>query len=157
MFGRLRHDECGTNLVEAAIATPLLVLLTLGIVDFGAMLSAHLQLEHGVSEATRFAITGNEMDDPDRPGTKLSREASVKAAMRKAAPTLTIPDSAFQFTYLSPGASTWTSGLGGPDTVQKVTITYTWSFLTPPIRALFPSGALTLTADSTMKTEGRFE
>ena len=45
---RLGNDK-GVNLIEAAIITPLLLLLTLGIVDFSAMFYAYLALEHGVS------------------------------------------------------------------------------------------------------------
>ncbi len=55
-------DDKGANLVEAAIITPLLLLLTLAIVDFSAMFYAYLALEHGVSQATRFAVTGQELD-----------------------------------------------------------------------------------------------
>ena len=56
-FRRL-SDARGANLVEAAVITPLLLLLTLAIVDFSAMFYAYLALEHGVSQATRYAITG---------------------------------------------------------------------------------------------------
>ena len=81
-------DSKGANLVEAAIITPLLLLLTFAIVDFAAMFYCYLALEHGVSQATRFAVTGQEMSAG---GTPIGREASIKAAMREATPTLTIP------------------------------------------------------------------
>ena len=55
-------DSKGANLVEAAIVTPLLLLLTLGIVDFAAMFYCYLALEHGVSQATRYAVTGQADD-----------------------------------------------------------------------------------------------
>ena len=48
-------DATGSTLLEAAIITPLLLLLTFSIVDFGSMFYVYLALENGVSQATRFA------------------------------------------------------------------------------------------------------
>src|SRR4029450_1989861 len=87
-------DSKGANLVEAAIITPLLLLLTFSIVDFASMFYCYLALEHGVSQATAFGIPGQQMSSG---GSPIGREASIKAAMRDATPTLTIPDSAFSF------------------------------------------------------------
>jgi Flp pilus assembly protein TadG len=147
-FRRL-GDARGANLVEAAIVTPLLLLLTLGIVDFSSMFYAYLALEHGVSQATRLAITGQTT------GT-LNRQESIKARMREATPTLTIPDAAFSFSFMAPNTSTWQSGIGGPGDVGRVTVNYTWTFMTPLIRPLFTGGQINLTVRSTMKNEGVF-
>jgi Flp pilus assembly protein TadG len=144
-------------MVEAAIATPLILLVTFAIVDFGSMFYCWLALESGVSQATRFAVTGNAMDDPDNPGTPLSREASIKAAMRQATPTLTIPDSAFSFQHLAPGATAWAGGAGGPADIEKVTVQYTWDLMTPLLRPFFTNGEITIRVESTMKNEGRFQ
>ena len=67
MVQRLR-DSAGTSMLEAAMITPLLLLLTLSIVDFGAMFYIYLSLENGVSQATRFAVTGNVLADPTQSG-----------------------------------------------------------------------------------------
>jgi len=155
-FRRLRGSQ-GNSLIEAAIITPLLLLLTFAIVDFASLLYAYLALENGVSQATRFAVTGNLMDDPDNPGGMLSREESIKAAMRRATPTLTIADAAFTFSHLPAGGSAWVGGTGGPDDVGKVTINYTWTLLTPLIRPFFANGQIGLTVESAMKNESRAE
>lgn len=146
-------DSKGANLVEAAIVTPLLLLLTLGIVDFAAMFYCYLALEHGVSQATRYAVTGQEMSSG---GAPIGREASIKTAMREAAPTLTIPDSAFSFSFMPINSSTWSAGLGGPNDVGRVTINYSWEFMTPLIRPFFSGGQLNLRVQSTMKNESLF-
>ena len=70
---RRLSDSKGANLVEAAIITPLLLLLTLAIVDFSAMFYCYLALEHGVSQATRYAVTGQQMSSG---GSPIGREAS---------------------------------------------------------------------------------
>jgi Flp pilus assembly protein TadG len=147
-------DSKGANLVEAAIVTPLLLLLTLAIVDFSAMFYCYLALEHGVSQATRFAVTGQQMSSA---GAPIGREASIKSAMRTATPTLTIPDSAFSFTFMPSTGSTWASGLGGANDVGRVTINYTWQFMTPLIRPFFTGGQINLRVQSTMKNEALFQ
>ena len=147
-------DSDGTSLVEAALITPLLLLLTFSIVDFGSLFYVYLALENGVSQATRYGVTGNLMDDPMNPGTKLSRDESIKLAMRQATPTLTIPDGAFSFSHMAPGGAAWLGGSGGPNELAKVSIGYTWRFFNPMMSAFFPGGQITLNVDSAMKNEG---
>lgn len=144
-FRRLGDDR-GANLVEAAIITPLLLLLTLAIVDFSAMFYAYLALEHGVSQATRLAITG-------RTSSGMDREQSIKARMRESTPTLTIPEGAFAFTHMPSGSSSWNAGLGGAGAIGRVTVTYNWQFMTPLIRPFFTGGQVNLAVSSTMKNE----
>jgi hypothetical protein len=117
----------------------------------------YLALENGVSQASRFAVTGNFMDDPDNPGTPLSREQSIRAAFRKATTTLAVDDAAFSFYHMAPGGAGWVGGTGGPNDIEKVTVQYTWEFWTPMIRPFFTNGEITLSVDSMMKNEGRFE
>jgi Flp pilus assembly protein TadG len=157
MTRKLTRDSRGNNLLEAAIVTPLLVFLTFSIVDFATLFYAYLALENGVSQATRFAVTGNLLDDPDSPGAKLSRRDSIMTTMRNATPTLTIPDSAFTFSHMAPGTVSWVNGTGGPLDIEKVTVKYDWSILSPVLRPFFDNGRITLVVDSAMKNEGRFE
>ncbi len=152
---RLLRDTSGANLVEAAIVTPLLVLLTVGIVDFSALFYAYLALENGVSQATRFAVTGNQTTDPNT-GALLPRQASIMATMRAATPTLTIPDAAFTFSHLPQGSGSWVGGTGAPGDVERLAVDYTWSLITPPLRLFFPGGRVRLHVESAMKNEGRF-
>ena len=148
-FGRLRSSR-GSTLIEAAIITPLLLLLTFSIVDFGALLYIYLSLESGVTQANRFAITGAET-----PG--MTREDAIKDAMRRATPTLTIPDTAFTFSFMPPGSSTWSSGAGGPGDIGRVTVTYTWNIMTPLIRPFFTGGRVNMRVESAMKNESRWQ
>ena len=150
-------DTGGTSIVEAAVITPLLLLLTFSIVDFGALFYVYLALENGVSQATRYGVTGNLMDDPLNPGTQLSRTDSIKLTMRQATPTLTLADSAFSFSHMSPGGNAWTAGTGAPSDIEKVTIDYSWPLLTPMLRPFFTGGQVSLRVDSAMKNEARFQ
>jgi Flp pilus assembly protein TadG len=154
---RLLHDTAGVNIVEAAIITPLLLLLSFSVVDFASLFYVYLALENGLSQATRYAVTGQLMDDPANPGTALSRSASIETAMRQATPTLTISDSAFSFSHMAPGAGSWTAGVGGPGDIEKVSVDYTWNIMTPLLRPFFPGGRVRFVVDSVMKNESRFQ
>jgi Flp pilus assembly protein TadG len=142
----------GANLLEAAVITPLLLLMTFAIVDFAAMLYVHLALQNGVAQASRYAVTGNA-----RPG--MNREQSIKVVMREATPSLTLNDGAFSFSNLPPGGNAWVGGLGGPNAIDKVRITYTWTVLTPVLRPFFSrtNGQMNFVVESAMRNESRFQ
>lgn len=154
-FMRRLAGTDGTNLVEAALLTPLLILLTFSIVDFGAMFYAYLALENGVSQAVRYGVTGNTMDDGS--GGTMSRQTSIMTAMRQATPTLSLDDGSFSFEHMTPGSGSWAGGVGGPNDIDKVTVNYDWPLLTPVLRPFFPDGKIHLRVESAMKNEGRFE
>jgi Flp pilus assembly protein TadG len=146
---RLR-DSKGANIVEMALVMPLLFLLTFSIVDFASMFYVYLALENGVSQAGRFGVTGNVTG-------ALSREDSIRLAMRQATPTLTISDAAFTFSHLTPGNPAWLAGSGNPSDVSKVRVTYTWALMTPFIRPFFPGGQISIAVESAMLNEPRFD
>lgn len=149
---RLRRlaDPRGVNLVEAALVTPLLLLLTFSIADFASLFYVYLALENGVSQASRYGVTGQQE-------AGLTREDSIKLAMRRATPTLTLADGAFAFSHLPAGGGVWMAGSGGPGDVGKVTVTYTWTLLTPLMRPFFDDGRISLVVESAMKNEPRFD
>lgn len=148
LFRRLSASE-GTNMIEAAILTPLLLIVTFAIVDFAVLLYVHLALANGVSQATRYGVPGNTM-----PG--LSREGSMRAAMRDNTPTLTLDDAAFSFSHMGAGGGAWVAGPGGPSDVEKLRVDYTYHLMTPFLRPLFPNGEINFRVESAMKNEGLF-
>ena len=144
------RDTAGANIVEAAIVTPLLLLLTFSIVDFASLFYAYLALENGVSQAARYGVTG-ELE----PG--MTHEESIILAMRDAMPTLSIASTDFEFTHMSPGSDTWEAGAGEPSDISRVTVTRPWPIMTPLIKRLFPGGEIVIRVESAMLNEPRFE
>ena len=142
---RLR-DATGANLVEAAFMTPLLLLLTFGMVDFASVLYVYLALENGVTQASRYGVTGSTMGS-------MTRDDSIRTAMRNSTPSLTLPDTAFSFSFLPVGGSTWQTGLGGPNEISKVSVNYTWDLMTPLVGKFFTNGQINITVESAMKNE----
>ena len=153
-LARRVRETAGNSLLEAAIITPLLLLLTLSIIDFGALFYVYLALENGVSQATRYGVTGNVMPDPINPANNLSHDDSIKAAMRSATPTLTLPDAAFSFQFMPAGGGAWQAGSGGPNQLSKLRVNYTWRLINPMLWPFFPGGQITFNVESSMKNEG---
>lgn len=61
---RAHREEGGASLVEFAILAPLLILLVLGIVEFGWLFGQYNEVRHAVRETARYAAVSN----PDRNG-----------------------------------------------------------------------------------------
>jgi hypothetical protein len=157
MIKKFLRDCGGNNLIEGALVTPLLLMLTFGIVDFASMFYVYVSMESGISQATRFAVTGATKDDPDNPGTPLGSEDSIRAAMAEAAPTLDIDAMTFSYSHMSPGATSWAGGAGGPGDIRKVTVEYSWPPLTPILGHFLEDGYLSMTVESAMKIEPEWE
>jgi len=147
---RRLKDAKGNNIVEMALVLPLLFLLTFSIVDFASLFYVYLALENGVSQAARFGVTGNV-------SAGLTREESIREAMRSATPTLTIEDGEFAFSHMVPGTVNWLPGSGDPGDVSKVQITHNWALMTPFIREFFASNMITIKVESAMLNEPRFD
>jgi len=62
-----RDKERGANLVEFALIAPLLIMLVMGIIDFGWILSTQQDVRHGAREAARLAAV-NAGDTPTMAG-----------------------------------------------------------------------------------------
>jgi Flp pilus assembly protein TadG len=55
---RWRRRDAGASAVEMAIVLPVLVLLVFGIIDFGRMLTAEIQMSQAAREGVRIAALG---------------------------------------------------------------------------------------------------
>lgn len=62
---RGRKGECGASSVEVAVILPVLLLATVGIIDFARIVSARNMLSNAAREATRYAsVRSVESEDP---------------------------------------------------------------------------------------------
>jgi hypothetical protein len=89
------------------------------------------------------------MADPGNAGSSLSREDSIKSAMRQATPTMSIADDEFTFYNITTGAS----GTGGPNDIIRVTVDHDWKLLSPVLWPFFAADKIRITASATMKNE----
>lgn len=93
-ISRLRKRDTGAQLVEFALLAPLLLLLLLGIIEFGYLFGQYNEVRHGAHEGARLAAvddaslgtnTCNAMNlggtvavDFDLTGTAIGSQASVE-------------------------------------------------------------------------------
>jgi hypothetical protein len=147
-------SEKGQSLVEAAFVLPILFLLIFGIIEFSFLFYVYQSMEYGISEATRYGITGQLKPDPANPGNNLNQENSIKLVMRQRNPSIVLSDGSFTFEHWNSTGSAWTTGYGAPNDISRVTVNYNWRPFTPLIRALFTGGQLPLRVSATMLNEG---
>ncbi len=113
-------------MVEFLFAVPLVLFLFFGILEIGRHYYTRLTLRHAVAEATRFAVTGRSLDDPET-GAPLSRAASIEEVMKGRAVNLGVDVT--QITIVPPDG-------GGPGQVVQVGVRYEYNFLFQPMGEL---------------------
>jgi Flp pilus assembly protein TadG len=133
-------DERGAVLVEFALSLPLLVLLIVGIFDFGFLFQEYQVVTNAAREGARMAVlTGySDTDVQNRVA------AYLDAGGVTGSPTTTVADDVI------------TPPSGTPFTTKVVTVTlpHTFTYL-GPIATLFGAtfGTVTLTASAEMRAE----
>ena len=109
-MSRIRRDDRGAVMVEFAIVLPVLMLILLGIIEFGRAYNAQVSIQAAAREGARELALGN--------------TSEVEGATRDGAPTVTI-DSIGQTPCPASGEGQ-----------AKVTITESFSFMVLPFGPL---------------------
>jgi Flp pilus assembly protein TadG len=142
---RLCGNERGAELVEFALALPLLLVVFGGIVDFGLLLQRHQVLSNAAREGARLAILpGYATPDVQARVQAYVREGTADLAASPATTLTTV---------------TLTPGVGPPFEAARVQVALTESFLIlGPIVNLAGGNwtlgsSITLSATSTMRIE----
>jgi Flp pilus assembly protein TadG len=142
----MRHNnERGTALIETALTLPILLLVSIGIFEFGRAYQTQQVLTNAAREGARVAIL------PAQPaGVVQARVTAYATAGQIYNPTSAI--ATVTPTQVSIGGGNTTSG-------SKVTVTYPYSFmvLTPVARLVAKKSmvgtAFTMTATAEMRNE----
>jgi hypothetical protein len=142
----------GSVLVEAGLAIPVIVVLMLGVLDFARVHHTRSRLQNAVSQATRFAITGNRLSDEDNPGFYLTREDSILKLVKRVSGFRDIPASAVEIFTVNPDGST-RSGAGGPGDVVLVTVSYHVDVFTPGLALVFPGSTYRFSCTARFRNE----
>lgn len=123
--------EKGQSMVEFAILLPILILIVVGIIEFGFMFSGYLALSNASREAVRTVSLG------ETDAVAIQRAKDVALTLESTKMNVSISPA---FAMRDRGNST------------TVTIVYEYDFLTPFMEAIF-GGNLQLKADATMRVE----
>lgn len=129
---RRRPSEAGQALVEFALIVTTLILIVVGIFEFGRAVEAYTEISNGAREGARYASVrpGWGLGSPDLDGAKA-------AALAKVALT---------------GDAEVEANVSADEKVVTVTVRYGFQ---PAVPLIWGSGGvITLTSSSTMRVEG---
>lgn len=144
---RMRRNTSGQSLVEFAIVLPLLLLVFLGIFEFGRFYFTKLTLQHAVREATRFAITGNVLADPET-GDPMDRVNSIVRV---------ILDNTKNLDVDLDGVTITPADGGGPEDIVRVRVDFQYNLTVPLIQNIVPDGHVNFSFSTAMRNEAFYE
>jgi Flp pilus assembly protein TadG len=138
----LRRDAKGQALLEFALILPVVLLLVLGILEFGRAWNLAQMMSDVAREGTRRAViadnTITEQSVKDFMAGKLNSAGVPTAAMSPPYGEITFKDDA--------GNAIWHPG-SGTEVIGTITIPYTWMFFSKAFKPI------TLTSSFTMRME----
>lgn len=146
--------ERAQTTVEFALVILALLVLVMGIIEFGRLLQAWVTVQDSAQAAARFATTGQCAVDPTNPGWQwdAARLQCIKDVARQAAVSLSINNGAGVFApgYFDvsvhasdpPVSDPDTEYPGGPNARVAVDVTYNHPLITPFISRMVPWVAL---------------
>ena len=143
------RDDRGANAVELALISPVLVLLLLGIVQFGFTFFQYLEVSHAAREGVRWASL-------QTPGGSVGDPTSVRGRVAAAAPGLTPALSDGNISISVNGTGSENPDPMGSDGGKPVTVTVTYDspvFL-PLLPEVLGSGSIQLQSSATQRIEG---
>lgn len=138
------RNRRGAALVEAAFALPILLILVVGIIEFGRFIHTKVTLDNAVREGARFASTGQQVADPDDPEARLARGDGIRQRVVAYASTLRLPAGSVRLTPESGG---------GPGEWVTVEVDYPFQFTVPLLTALVNDPVIVLHARSKILNE----
>jgi Flp pilus assembly protein TadG len=138
---RLKKNERGAALLETAITLPIILLVCVGIFDFGRAYETWQVLTNAAREGARLAVIQGSTDADIR--TRVKNYASAGG--------ITVPDGEI--------AINRNTALTGTDTASQIQINHLYKFmvLNPVIRLIAPSsttgGDITMQSSAIMRNE----
>lgn len=136
----------GQSLVEFVVAVPIVLVLLFTTFELSRYYYTRLMIRNSVATATRFAVTGNTLTDPET-GDPLTRAQSIQR---------TILESTGRFGVDSDDIAIDPPDGGDPAEVVTISLTYQHDSGLPTLFSLFPSPLRDYTIQSSMRNEPFF-
>jgi len=138
--------------IETMLASIVFSMLLFATFDFGRMYYYQSKLQRAVTQSSRFATTGNTLDDPDKPGVALSREDSIVHMIKMLSGISDLAPGDVQIASMT-RRGTLVPGVGSPGDVVTVSVHYRVDVLAPFLHAVFPGGQYEFTASTTFRND----
>ncbi|MCC7178315.1 MAG: pilus assembly protein [Acidobacteria bacterium] len=138
---RFRRSELGAELIEMALVTPILLLLVMGIVDFGFLFQRYVVLTNAAVEGARVAsMPGYTAADAEARAQSYAATGGVPGTVTAVTAPVALPGA---------GGGTW------PGVEVTVTHVYNLQYIAPIVTLVGGTSAasVTLTARSTMRSQ----
>jgi Flp pilus assembly protein TadG len=148
-----RRSACaGMIVVEFAMASIVVFMLIFGILDFARVHFSRSRLQYAVSQSARFATVGATLDDPNNPGTKMTRQDSILYLVKKLSCLPGIGNSDIKITAKNSAGQT-SNGPGGPGDIVTVEATYRVKLVAPYLGPLFTNNLFTFKCGTSFRNE----
>jgi Flp pilus assembly protein TadG len=152
-------NKIGQTLVEFSLVLPTLMVVILGMVEFGRILQVWITVQNCAQAAARYATTGQQSVDPSIDKWDSTRLAAIKAEAVRKAVTLKIntsvgpssPGYFHVYVYASDPPVLGNEYPGGPNARVAVDVVFNNPLMTPLINLFFPY--ITLHAHTEMINE----
>ena len=141
-----KANESGQTLVETAISLSIFLLLVLGTIDFGYLISTKVTLQNGVRQGGRYAITGQCITGSDGSCSQTRYNSILQIVENTSLGIAAASEISITCTGVCP------NGAGGPGDVVTITVTHPYHYLSGPIGALLHN-SITLTVSSAFTNE----
>jgi hypothetical protein len=118
-----------------------------GIFEFGRFYFTKLTVQHAVREATRFAITGNTLTDPET-GDPISRANSIVRVILENTSNLDVD---------LDGVTITPADGGGPEEIVRIRVNFQYDLTMPLIQNIVPDGHVNFSYSTAMRNEAFYE
>lgn len=143
---RLARSTRGQSLVEFVLALPVLLIIIFGIFEFGQYYYTRLSIRNAVTEGARFAVTGNQLPDPET-GDELSRALSIERL---------ILERTRKFGVVRDDITISPSDGGGPEEIVTIRLDYAYRVGLPSVASVLSPGSLDFAVRTSMRNEPFF-
>jgi Flp pilus assembly protein TadG len=149
---KVLKQESGQAITEAAIATSLLLLLVMGVLEMGQVFFVKLTLQNAVRTAGRYAMTGSCIGSGG--SCSLSRYDSVVQVLQNSSAGILKPANLAEVriscTNYGGGCP---NAAGGPTDAVSVSVSHAYHFVTPLVGRFFPAGSYTINVSAQFTNE----
>jgi hypothetical protein len=142
----------GSVVLEALFGAVVLWMLLVATLDLGRINYFRANLQHAVSQATRFAASGETLEDPNKPGLQLSPEDSIVYMIRRISAARDLTAANVDIVWIDEQGRL-RRGAGRAGKVVTVLATYDVPLESPFLRPLFHGGRFRLRCASSFRDD----